>query len=174
MKNYLYDGWLKILRIYHNERPYEKLEMYSAVSALITNQENKILLVKQYRPCIGKYSWEIPAGCLDQDGESKIQALIREIKEETDIDKEQINFITLIRQYYSMCGCSDSQSYIYHVTVDCEAIDKKIEDDDVEEIKWVTIQEFKKMYLKGEIIDNKTQRAYEYFVWEYQSGETKE
>ena len=45
----------------------------------------------------------------------RIEALIREIKEETDIDKEQINKITPIMEYCSILGCSDSKSYVYLV-----------------------------------------------------------
>ena len=162
----LYDGWLKIEEIRHGGKKYEKLKLYDAVCGIVINNDDKILLVKQYRPCIGKYSWEIPAGCLDVVGEDPMETMVRELKEETGIELNQLISLVLVKKYYTVIGCSDSMSYIYLIYTDAESIDKKIEDDDVEEIKWFTLSEFKKMINDEEILDNKTQRAYEYIIKE--------
>jgi ADP-ribose pyrophosphatase len=52
-----------------------------AIIALSENQE--VLLIKQYRHPVRKYLWEIPAGLLDVDGESLLDAAKRELLEET-------------------------------------------------------------------------------------------
>jgi len=162
MDEYLYNGWLKIKQIIYKGKPYDKLEQYSAVAGLVLNQENKILLVKQYRPCIGKYSLEIPAGCLDIENESHIGALSRELQEEANIKTQEMKSYQPIMEYYSMLGCSEAKTYIFKVNVRKEAINKIIEDDDVEEVIWVSYLEFEKLILEKKILDNKTQRCYEY------------
>lgn len=164
MSKYLYNGWLKIKEIIHNGKQYEQLEQYSATAGLVVNQDNKILLVKQFRPCIEKYSLEITAGCLDDPDESPMETLIRELKEEADIDRKDITNIQPIMEYYSMLGCSDAKTYIFKVDVNKEAIDKIIEDDDVESVIWVSYRDFGKLISENKILDNKTQRAFEYLT----------
>ena len=46
--------------------------------------EPEILLVKQFRPPVGRYTIELPAGLVD-DGESPAQAAVRELREETGL-----------------------------------------------------------------------------------------
>src|SRR5262245_58752905 len=53
----------------------------SVVIVPLTGQ-NEILLVRQYRPAIGKWAWELPAGSL-KPGEDVERAARRECQEET-------------------------------------------------------------------------------------------
>jgi len=54
------------------------------VKALILSSEGKVLLLKRHHPVKGVY-WDIPGGRL-QKGESQIDTLLREIKEETGLN----------------------------------------------------------------------------------------
>lgn len=54
------------------------------VKALILNPERKALLLKRHHPVKGVY-WDIPGGRL-QKGESQMDTLLREIKEETGLN----------------------------------------------------------------------------------------
>ena len=49
---------------------------------MAVDEENRVLLVRQYRLPAGKYLWELPAGRLDA-GEKPLQAARRELIEET-------------------------------------------------------------------------------------------
>lgn len=66
------------------------------VSALIFSKDNKLLMCKRNPKSGGVYIgyWQIPGGGIDKN-ETKIQTLIREIKEEVgiDISKEKTEFI---------------------------------------------------------------------------------
>jgi len=55
-----------------------------AIVCILTGHESKkkTILVKQYRPAIGSYVIEFPAGLID-DGEDAATAALRELKEET-------------------------------------------------------------------------------------------
>jgi len=62
------------------------------VGAVIVSKDNKVLLGKTGKSAKGVYSgnWVVPGGGVDE-GETKTQALIREIKEETRIDVSNYN-----------------------------------------------------------------------------------
>jgi ADP-ribose pyrophosphatase YjhB (NUDIX family) len=66
------------------------------VSALLISSDNKIFMGKKDPKEGGVYAecWHIPGGGVEE-GESLVEALIREIKEETgvDISNEQINCV---------------------------------------------------------------------------------
>lgn len=52
------------------------------VQAIGLTADNELILIQQYRFGVDSLSWEIPGGVIDQ-GESPIDAAIRELKEET-------------------------------------------------------------------------------------------
>ncbi|WP_040160433.1 NUDIX domain-containing protein [Mobilicoccus massiliensis] len=49
----------------------------------------EVMLIKQYRHPIGTTEWELPAGLLDKEGESPLEAAQRELAEEVDLRAEQ-------------------------------------------------------------------------------------
>lgn len=67
----VYNGWLKVYNREIEENKYDILKNYDAVSAIVLNQFDEILLVKQFRPAIMQETLEVPAGCVDIHGEKK-------------------------------------------------------------------------------------------------------
>lgn len=60
-----------------------------AVVGIYGENQDKVVLVKQYRYAAGDYVYELPAGLVDRDkGEDAIRAAVREFKEETGLDLE--------------------------------------------------------------------------------------
>ncbi|MHC5560148.1 NUDIX domain-containing protein [Kocuria sp. U4B] len=60
-----------------------------AVSVLVLNDRDEVLLINQYRRPVGMTMWEIPAGLLDVEGEDPAVAARRELAEEADLRAEQ-------------------------------------------------------------------------------------
>lgn len=56
-----------------------------AVSVVVLDEKERILLINQYRHPVRKRMWEIPAGLLDVSGEPALQAAQRELGEEADL-----------------------------------------------------------------------------------------
>jgi 8-oxo-dGDP phosphatase len=54
-----------------------------AVGAVAVNDDNEVLLIKQYRHALGRAIWEVPAGLRDVDGEPPEETAKRELHEET-------------------------------------------------------------------------------------------
>lgn len=157
---YLYDGWIKIKKVEYKGKIFEKLINYDSVTGLVINKDEKILLVKQYRPALGKHTLEFVAGCMDKN-KTESETLIEELQEEANIQKDKILSINKIRQYNSMPGLSSAKSNLFIVMVDVPAINKTINDDDVEEIIWVTYKELEELIDSGKILNNSVQRGYE-------------
>jgi ADP-ribose pyrophosphatase len=76
--------WFQILAktMREGEAPYYSLKLpdYSAVLALTDDQE--VLIVRQYRPAVERYTLELPSGLVDA-GETPAEAARRELLEET-------------------------------------------------------------------------------------------
>ncbi|PSL38457.1 ADP-ribose pyrophosphatase [Labedella gwakjiensis] len=56
-----------------------------AVAVLALDEEDRVLLIRQYRHPVGLREWEIPAGLLDVEGEDPLVAVQRELEEEADL-----------------------------------------------------------------------------------------
>ncbi|MFI5427859.1 NUDIX domain-containing protein [Aeromicrobium sp. UC242_57] len=60
-----------------------------AIGVLALDDDDRLLLVQQYRHPVGKFLLEIPAGTLDVAGEKPLDAAVRELAEEADIVAER-------------------------------------------------------------------------------------
>ena len=74
------------------EEPYYSLRLpdYAAVIAL--TEEQRVVLVRQYRPAVERYTLELPSGLVDP-GESPAETAGRELLEETGYEARQIEVL---------------------------------------------------------------------------------
>lgn len=63
-------------------KPYYRVSSRDGVIVLATTERDEIVLVRQFRPALGEYTLELPAGEVDE-GETPAEAAIRELHEET-------------------------------------------------------------------------------------------
>lgn len=63
----------------------EYVDHTGAVAVLAMDDDDRILLIAQYRHAIGEREWELPAGLLDIAGEEPLEAAKRELAEEVDL-----------------------------------------------------------------------------------------
>ncbi|GAA5152424.1 NUDIX hydrolase [Microbacterium pseudoresistens] len=59
-----------------------------AVAVVALDDEERVLLIQQYRHPIRQRDWELPAGLLDVAGEDPVEAARRELAEEADLVAE--------------------------------------------------------------------------------------
>ena len=67
----------------------EYMEHTGAVAVLALDDEDRVLLIKQYRHPVRVREWEIPAGLLDIEGEDPLVAAQRELAEEADLEASE-------------------------------------------------------------------------------------
>jgi ADP-ribose pyrophosphatase len=158
----VYDGWLKVFKRKVGEKTYDILQDYDAVAAVVVNEYNEILLVKQFRPALMEETLEIPAGCLDIEGEDEKASIVREILEETGlrIKSEEVKYIL---SYKPMVGFSNSLMKLYLINVKKDMVKLgRVEDEDVYEVLWMDIDKLGQDISQGKNLDIKTILAYYY------------
>ena len=121
---------------------------------------DKIIMLRQLRPVIGKHIYELPAGTLD-GSETPLSCARREIVEETGYSAGKFKLLGAI---YPVPGYSTEKIFIYKA----ESLKKKErvpEKDEVIETEIFTRRGIKKLFRSGRIVDAKTISALAFCEW---------
>ena len=81
-----------------------------AVAVLAMDDEDRVLLLSQYRHPARRVLWEPPAGLLDVEGEDRVVAAARELAEEADLVAGR--WWRLV-EFYSSPGSSDERITVF-------------------------------------------------------------
>ncbi|MBY6352280.1 NUDIX domain-containing protein [Rhodococcoides corynebacterioides] len=71
----------------------EVIEHHGAVAVVAIDDEDRIVLIEQYRHPLGRRLLELPAGLLDEPGEDPVDAVGRELTEETGLAAESFSLL---------------------------------------------------------------------------------
>jgi ADP-ribose pyrophosphatase len=134
----------------HIVEDYYVLEYPDWVNAVALTEDNKILMVYQYRHAAGIVSLEIPGGVIEE-GESPEEALRRELLEETGY---LFNDFELLCTVYANPSTADNQTYCYLARGG-----KKIQEQALDEQEEIIVQSFTIPEVKQLLADNKIAQA---------------
>ena len=123
-----------------------------AAAVIAFDENNRLLMVRQYRYAIGQELLEIPAGKIDP-GETPEQCAARELVEETGYRAGKLTELGVV---YPIAAYSSETQYLFYaenLTPDKQHLD---EDEflSVEHVDFATAFD---MVMNGEITDSKTQ-----------------
>ena len=121
------------------------------VAIVAVDQDNKIILVKQYRSCVKKDLFELPAGSIDF-GETPEEAAQRELSEEVGF--KALKLIKLYEGYLSPGYCNEYMYFFYAKTLYSNVLPKD-EDEFIIEKRFKP-NEINNMIFEGKIVDAKT------------------
>lgn len=88
----------------------EYMDHTGAVAILALDDDDRMLLIKQYRHPVRMRDWEIPAGLLDIADEEPLAAAQRELAEEADLTAARWD---VLAEFYTTPGGSDEAIRIY-------------------------------------------------------------
>ena len=110
---------------------------YITVVIFIQNNKNEFLLQKRVKKKDGKWA---TTGGHPVSGETSKQGIITEIKEELGIDVVEENV-----KLFKTIKTEDDFVDIYYLQADIDIKEIKIQKEEVEDVKWATIEEIQKM-----------------------------
>ncbi len=137
----------------------EVVEFGEAVAALPIKDNNRIVLIKQFRPAINRWIIEIPAGKLEPN-ETPEECIKRELVEEIGYRPK-----TLIKlcSLYLTPGYSNEVLHLY-IAKDLEYIGRKPERYELIEVMELNIDDALKLLESQDVIDAKTYLAITLYI----------
>ncbi len=129
----------------------EVVKKPNAIGVIALTDENKIIMVKQYRYAVGEALWEIPAGKID-DGEDPDECAKRELEEETGYVAESWESLGFI---YVSAGFTNEKIYLYLAT-DLTFKKQNLDEGEFLECKEFSTDNIFEMIDEGKINDAKT------------------
>lgn len=141
------------VEIYNGQHAKREVIRHAPAVGILAIQNDRIVLVKQYRKAIEKPILEIPAGLVDP-GEDLLQAAKRELAEETQL---AANDWLELDSFYTSPGFLDEKITIFS-SQDIYSLDQAPDQDDDEHIElyYLTHEQAHAAIAQGEICDMKT------------------
>ncbi len=128
----------------------EIVEHTGGVTVVALTNEEKIVLVRQFRKAAEKAVLELPAGKLEE-GEDPLSGISRELKEETGYTAGKIQ---LLSSFYVAIGYSQEVIHLYLAT-ELVGGERDLDPDEAIEIHEYPLEDVVKMCINGEIQDSK-------------------
>lgn len=135
----IYEGKIVTLRIERYRYPdgdvvERETVRHDGATAILAHDDTDLWLVRQPREAVGDPDFlEIPAGRLDQEGESPLEAAQRELAEE--IGKAADRWEPIL-SYVSSAGMSDEVIHIFHATGLSDREAEADENERIEIVRW--------------------------------------
>ena len=158
----IYDG--NLLHLYKDkvqlpngktcEREY--LKHCVAVAVVAMDEEGRIVIEHQFRYPFHKEMIEVPAGKCDFEGEDLLEAIKRELKEETGITAEKFEYLCPL---FPVCAYSTETIHLFYATGLTFSDKRDLDDDESINFEMVPIKDVVEMIYQGKIEDAKTQAA---------------
>ena len=166
-----------ILKIYEDtvlanghEAHWDFIHHDGAAAVLPVTAEGKILMVRQYRNALDRYTLEIPAGKLDDPQEPKIECAYRELEEETGFKTENMEYLISVNTTVAFC---DEAIHIF-VARNLIPSRQHLDEDEVIDVEAWDLKDLEERIYKGEITDGKTIAAIMAYARKYRSVDKRD
>lgn len=122
-----------------------------AVGIIAMDDQQRVLLLQQYRHSVGRLLWEPPAGLLDEVAESPLDAAKRELYEEAHLEAAQWDVLV---DAFTSPGMTDEAVRIYLARSVQESSEPRFEAEHEEvdmALRWVPLADAVRAVLDGRI-----------------------
>lgn len=130
-----------------------------AVAVLAVDDDDRVLMFRQYRHAIAHRDWELPAGLMDMPGESGLEGAERELAEEADLRAD--HWALLLELFLSPGGSSEAVRVFLARGLSPAAEHGFVRDGEEAELapEWVPLDEAVEAALSGRIANSLTVSA---------------
>ena len=126
-----------------------------AAAVVPVDESGRLIMVRQYRNALDRYTLEIPAGGLDGPEEPTREAAARELAEETGYHAANLELLLTIRTTVAFCN----EKIDIYVATGLKPGSQHLDEDEYVDVKAYTVEELLDKIWSGEIQDSKTVAA---------------
>ena len=151
-----------ILKIYRDrvvangiEETYDFIHHDGAAAVLPITKAGKILMVRQYRNALNRFTLELPAGKVDAPEEPRIECAYRELEEETGFRTENLEYLMTLNTTVAFCDEAIDVFIARDLIPSRQTLD---EDESIDVEEW-EIRDLLELIYTGKMTDSKTVAA---------------
>ena len=134
---------------------YDFIKHQGAAAVIPVRDDGKILMVKQYRNALDRFTIEIPAGGLQSADEPTKEAAARELEEETGYHSEDLELLLTIRTTIAFCN----EKIDIFVARNLTKTEQHLDEGEYVDVLEFDIEDLVKMVYDGQLEDSKTINA---------------
>lgn len=135
-----------------NTAKWDYIHHKGAAAVVPVMDDGRIIMVRQYRNALDRYTLEIPAGALDRVDEPGNECSARELEEETGYRSDNLKWLITLRTTVAFCN----ERIEIYVATDLIPSKQNLDEDEYVDVEFYTIDELKQKIFTGEIEDSKT------------------
>lgn len=126
-----------------------------AAAVVPVDDQGRIIMVRQYRNALDRYTLEIPAGGLQSVEEPTADAALRELEEETGYKAEHIELLISVRTTVAFCN----EKIDIYLATGLTPGKQHLDEDEYVQVGAYTVEELTEKIFACEIQDSKTVAA---------------
>ena len=135
-----------------NKGLWDIVDHKGAAAVLPVLENGNLLMVRQYRYALGRYTIEIPAGGLNSREEPMIEAAARELQEETGYTAGKLEFLMMCNTTVAFCN----EKIGIYLATDLTPGEQHLDEDEFVTYEEHSLEELCEKIYAGEITDGKT------------------
>lgn len=123
-----------------------------AAAVVAVNDEGKLLMVRQYRNALDRFTLELPAGKLDAPGEPTLECAKRELEEEAGYYTDDFEYLLTLNTTVAFCN----EKIDLYLARNLKKTEQHLDPEEEINVEVWDIEDLKQMIYEGKLTDSKT------------------
>lgn len=152
-----YEG--TVLKIYRDtviangvEEVFDFIHHNGAAAVLPVTEDGKLMLVRQYRNALDRFTLELPAGKVDSPDEPRIDCAYRELEEETGFKTDKLEYLMTLNTTVALCN----EAIDIFVARNLIPSKQNLDEDESIDVEYWDVKDLLDMIYSGKLTDSKT------------------
>lgn len=123
-----------------------------AAAVVAVNEDGKLMMVRQYRNALDRFTLELPAGKLDEPGEPTLSCATRELEEETGYKSNNFEYLMTLNTTVAFCN----EKIDVYLARDLEKTHQNLDPDEEINVEIWALEDLLDLIYTGKMTDAKT------------------
>ncbi|MDE6761699.1 MAG: NUDIX hydrolase [Lachnospiraceae bacterium] len=123
-----------------------------AAAVVAVNDDGKLLMVRQYRNALDRFTLELPAGKLDDPKEPTLECARRELEEETGYCCDDFEYLLTVNTTVAFCN----EKIDLYVARNLKKTTQNLDEDEEINVELWDVEDLKQLIYEGKLTDGKT------------------